>query len=66
MSGRDANQLTNEQKRIRNLESALDKMAFWLVQAQTGFGLEDARAIADDLRRSRNANLFDGEEASDA
>ena len=65
MPERDANQLTPEQVRIRNLERTLDTMAFWLVQAQTGFGLEDARAIADDLRRSRNANLFDGEDPDD-
>lgn len=57
--------MTNEQKRIRNIEKTLDTLAFWLVQAQTGFGIEDARAIADDLRRSREAHPFTGEADQD-
>ncbi len=36
--------------RIARIEKAIATMAWWLVQAQTGFGEEDARGIEDILR----------------
>lgn len=38
------------QARIERLERALGTMAWWLVQAQTGFGAQDARGIERILR----------------
>ncbi len=36
-------------ERLDRLERAVTAMAWWLVQAQTGFGVRDARAIEDIL-----------------
>lgn len=38
------------EKRVDNLELAVGTMAQWLVQAQTGFGAEDAKGIEKILR----------------
>lgn len=34
---------------VARLQKAVDTMAWWLVQAQTGFGEQDARGISDIL-----------------
>ena len=57
--------MTPEQKRIRRLEQTVKTLAAWLVQAQTGFGIQDMRAIEDDIHRSREASPFPGEEGAD-
>jgi hypothetical protein len=38
------------EKRLDNLELAVGTMAQWLVQAQTGFGAQDAAGIEKILR----------------
>lgn len=38
------------EERLERLEKALSVMAWWLVQAQTGFGTQDARGIDDILQ----------------
>jgi len=38
------------QVRVERLEKAVTTMAWWLVQAQTGFGDLDARGIEDIIR----------------
>lgn len=37
------------QERIARLEKAVRTLVWWLVQAQTGFGTQDARGIEDIL-----------------
>ena len=37
--------MTTLEERIERLERAVGTMAWWLVQAQTGFGERDARGI---------------------
>lgn len=55
--------MTPEQRRIRALEQTVKTLAAWLVQAQTGFGIQDLRGIEDDIASSRKATPFEGEEA---
>ena len=43
--------LVERDERIRRLEEAVGTMAWWLVQAQTGFGEQDARGIERILGR---------------
>lgn len=43
--------------RIARLEWAVTVMAHWLVQAQTGFGLQDARGIEAILRGERDGDI---------
>lgn len=38
------------ERRLDNLEAAVETMANWLVQAQTGFGAHDAQGIIKILR----------------
>lgn len=37
------------EERLARIEKALTTLAWWLVQAQTGFGEQDARGIDDIL-----------------
>ncbi len=41
--------MTREDERLDRIEKAITTMAWWLVQAQTGFGVQDARGIEDIL-----------------
>lgn len=43
--------------RIARLEWALTVMASWLVQAQTGFGAQDAKGIEAILRGEHDADV---------
>ena len=57
-------------ERIARLEKAVSTMAWWLVQAQTGFGVQDARGIEDilatgDFDHFKQA-VIDGEDAQAA
>jgi hypothetical protein len=38
---------------VARLKKAVETMAWWLVQAQTGFGVQDARGIEDILKAAR-------------
>lgn len=38
------------EQRVERLEKAVSTMAYWLVQAQTGFGQKDAEGIDKILR----------------
>ncbi len=49
----DEKQEPTVEERIARLERAVDAMAWWLVDAQTGFGERDARAIQEILRGAR-------------
>ena len=40
--------------RLERIEYAVRTMAWWLVQAQTGFGQQDARGIEDILNGKRD------------
>lgn len=37
--------------RLNRLEKAVETLAFWLVEAQTGFGERDAQGIVDILHK---------------
>jgi hypothetical protein len=41
--------------RLDRIERAITTLAWWLVQAQTGFGERDARGIEDILKPSEQA-----------
>ncbi len=43
-----------ETQRLDRIEKAITTMAWWLVQAQTGFGIQDARGIEDILAGKRD------------
>ncbi len=45
-----ANPKTEIEKRLDRHEKAISTMASWLVQAQTGFGTQDAKGIDKILR----------------
>lgn len=42
------------EQRVSRLEEAVSTMATWLVQAQTGFGAEDAKGIEKILRGEKS------------
>jgi hypothetical protein len=42
-------------EQIERIEDAIRVLAWWLVQAQTGFGQQDARGIEDILDGKRRA-----------
>lgn len=41
--------MSDIEARLERIEKAITTMASWLVQAQTGFGAQDARGIDDIL-----------------
>lgn len=47
---------TEIEKRLDRIELAITTMASWLVQAQTGFGVQDAEGIEKILRGENDAN----------
>lgn len=46
-------------EQIERLRFAVATLAWWLVQAQTGFGVQDARGIEDILNGKRTQNRGD-------
>jgi len=52
--GDEAARLADLELRVARLERALTTAAWWLVQAQTGFGVNDARGIEDILRGEKD------------
>lgn len=52
--------------RLERVEYALRTMAWWLVQAQTGFGREDARGIDEILDGKRDEAMLRGEPNTDS
>ena len=49
MTWRTVEAVEDLQQRTARIERALKAMAWWLVSAQTGFGVQDARGIEDIL-----------------
>lgn len=44
------------EQRVERIEKAVSTMAYWLVQAQTGFGQQDAEGIDKILRGETDAS----------